>query len=84
MAQYYATVQGVRGSTATKTGTKDSGLRAHVRGWSTGARIMLSFDKAAGCDRVQVWRTAGSNSGAADVLIAEWLDTPRAPEDMQP
>lgn len=41
MAHFYATVSGTRDSEATKTGSKQSGMSAHLRGWHLGVRVEL-------------------------------------------
>lgn len=69
MAQFYGSMQGWRGC-VTRSGSKVSGLTAHVRGWNIGCRVELSHKD--GKDVVTVYRTHGSNGGGADVEIAEF------------
>ena len=42
----------------TRTGTKNSGIRAHIRGWNIGVRIILKHVE--GRDILEVWETTGS------------------------
>lgn len=72
MAHFYASVHGSRETTATKTGTKKSGMSAHVRGWNVGVDVRLSHVN--GKDVVQVYRTSGSNGGQTSQLIAEYTE----------
>lgn len=66
MAQFYAETKGNRGI-ATRTGTKLSGLWAHIRGWHIGARVEMSHVN--GEDRLTVFLTHGSsNPGNAQCL----------------
>jgi hypothetical protein len=69
MAQFYASIQGNRGE-ATRTGTKNSGITGHIRGWDIGARVTLTH--VDGADVVRVYKTSGSNGGTSDEIIAEF------------
>ncbi len=62
MAQFYAEIQGNRGE-ATRMGTKNSGIRGHIRGWNVGVRIEGSHGDR---DTFDVYATSGSSgrSGA--------------------
>ncbi len=71
MAHFYATVSGARDTVATKTGTKASGMDAHVRGWDVGARIRMFHDEKTGKDRVQVYLTKGSNGDGREALLCD-------------
>ena len=70
MAHFYGSINGRGGSQTTRTGTKGTGLIAHIRGWDIGARVELSH--VDGRDVVRVYRTSGSNGGGSDQLIAEF------------
>lgn len=63
MARFYATVSGRGENTATKTGTTDSGINAHIRGWDVG--IKVEGDARSEDDRFEAYITAGSNGGMA-------------------
>ena len=71
MAHFYASINGARESIATKTGTKNSGMQAHVRGWNIGVDVRLSHEN--GKDVVRVYKTSGSN-GRDKNLIAEYTE----------
>jgi hypothetical protein len=68
MAQFYATVRGSRETEVTKTGTKISGMSAHIRGWRIGARIEIRHID--GKDEVVVYQTGGSKGGSTDRQIS--------------
>lgn len=67
MSHFYATVRGSRDSEATKTGTKDSGIDAHARGWDLGGRVRLRH--LAGADILDIDITGGSNDGQSRLAI---------------
>jgi len=75
MAQFYGSIEGTGRTTATRTGTKSSGMTAHIRGWNVGARVVLQH--VDGVDMVRVYETGGSNGGS-ETLVAEF------PERRQP
>jgi len=73
MAHFYGSMQGGRRETeTTRTGTKASGISAHVRGWNVGVSVSLEHAGDHGPDRPEGARaaigfTSGSNgSGMAD------------------
>lgn len=72
MAHFYASINGARESIATKTGTKKSGMSAHVRGWNVGVDVRLSHEN--GKDVVRVYKTSGSNGGISPQLITEYIE----------
>lgn len=67
MAQFYAEIQGNRGS-ASRMGSKDSGMTAHVRGWDAGVRVVAKHED--GLDVFYVYATGGSHAAHSDRLIA--------------
>jgi hypothetical protein len=69
MAHFYGDMQGSRGQ-ATRCGTKQSGIHAHIRGWHTGVQTVVSHEN--GVDVVRVYRTSGSSGAGSTTLIAEW------------
>jgi len=73
MAHFYASIQGNRGE-ATRMGTKNSGIKGHIRGWCVGARVICSHDKKTGKDTVRVWKTGGSHGALTSELIAEYTE----------
>jgi hypothetical protein len=58
MAQFYGTIKGSRGEVS-RLGTKNSGLTIRANGWDIGVRVEITHEN--GKDRVQVFRTTGSN-----------------------
>ena len=58
MAQFYAEIQGNRGE-ATRMGSKESGIRGHIRGWHVGASVRCHNTEDT--DYVSVEATHGSN-----------------------
>jgi len=71
MAQFYANIKGNRGE-ATRTGTKQSGIEGHIRGWHIGARVMCYHKD--GKDYVKVYKTGGSSGSCTDDLIVEFSE----------
>ncbi|MFC1567354.1 hypothetical protein ACFL3R_00770 [Thermodesulfobacteriota bacterium] len=69
MSHFYSSIQGNRGE-ATRCGTKDSGIRGHIRGWDIGVRVHV-FNRN-GVDEVRVYKTSGSNGEKPDVLLASF------------
>lgn len=69
MAHFYGEVKGQAKTPATRRGSKNSGLEAHLRGWEIGVRVVLEYREGVG-DVINVYRTSGSNGGGSDVLIA--------------
>jgi hypothetical protein len=63
MAQFYADMQGNRGS-ASRMGTKDSGMHSHTRGWDVGVRV--SMVHVNGKDVAHVYLTSGSNGSKGE------------------
>lgn len=60
MGHFYGSLEGNRGM-ATRVGSKDSGIIAHVRGWSTGIKVVCYVDDT-GNDVCEARETGGSNS----------------------
>ena len=67
MARFYATMQGNRGE-ASRIGTPNSGIYAHVRGWRVGARVNCYAD--GDNDGVSIRATGGSTGHISDFPIA--------------
>ena len=65
MGQFYAEIQGNRGS-ATRMGSKSSGMWAHIRGWSTGVKIYISHVN--GQDVISIEKTGGSNRPYGELI----------------
>ena len=62
MAQYRATIQGMRGEVS-RLGTKSSGIHANVDAWDIGVYVSIRYDIALGTDVCTVYLTGGSNGG---------------------
>lgn len=76
MAHFYGSIQGSRGE-ATRMGTKNSGFRAHIRGWNIGVQVYLRTyfdDNGVERDMVEVYKTSGSNGSNSDELIATFKE----------
>ena len=69
MSQFYAEIQGNRGE-ATRMGSKDSGIRGHIRGWHVGARVVCRYNSEKERDEIFVYATHGSNGNGSEELIA--------------
>lgn len=65
MAQFYASIQGNR-SEATRMGTKDSGMRGHIRGWNIGAEVEMSHTSEG--DFCRIYATGGSNRPSGKLI----------------
>ena len=80
MSRFYASIKGNRGK-ATRTGTPNSGMTGHVRGWDVGVRAYMSVGTN-GEDVVSIYLTAGSRGLQADIKLGEFtsenLTTKRA------
>lgn len=59
MSRFYASVKGSRGET-TRQGSKESGMRGHIRGWNIGVDVCCYTEK--GKDHIVVSKTGGSHS----------------------
>lgn len=69
MSHFYGSMQGCR-KEVTRTGTKNSGLTAHVRGWSLGLRAgVVHFN---GEDIVSVELTSGSDGTGRFVHLGDF------------
>ncbi len=68
MAQFYAEIQGNRGM-ATRMGTKESGMFAHIRGWDVGVKVFLDWDEEEQRDIVTVYQTGGSNQPGTKAIL---------------
>ena len=71
MAHFYGDLQGCRGA-ATRMGTKNSGISAHIRGWDFGVRVSVRWDEAKQKDVVSVRLTGGSNGHHGGRCLGEY------------
>lgn len=67
MAQYRGTLTGQRGS-ASRLGSKTSGLSAHIASWSGAIDIDLWWDSATGTDMARVTIARHHGNGTQRVL----------------
>lgn len=72
MAHFYLSTHGTRGDGPTLTGSKGSGIGAHVRGWDTGIRV-CGHVTVSGEDEFHVYATGGSNGHTSDRMIGVLL-----------
>ena len=72
MSHFYANLRGAR-QEITRTGTKSSGIVAHIRGWNVGCRVVINHDKD-GNDVVTVYKTGGSNGRESEKIVAQFSD----------
>lgn len=71
MAQFRATIKGQKGGEASRLGDKNSGISAHVAGWSGGVGVEASHHPERG-DEFAIYATTGSNgSGGFGDLIGK-------------
>ena len=71
MARFYAEIQGNRGS-VTRTGSKNSGISGHIRGWDIGARVSCDVDDQ-GRDVVYVTLTGGSSGHSPSLCLGSFV-----------
>jgi hypothetical protein len=69
VARFYGSIKGNR-CEATRTGTRTSGLCAHIRGWDIGVAVNLYVDPITGRDVVEVRKTGGSNGSTPEAPLA--------------
>ncbi len=67
MSHFYGTLQGSRG-TATRCGTKNSGLQTNAAGWRGAIQVTIFEDN--GVDRFKVSLVPWQNSGGQSVVLA--------------
>ena len=63
MAQYRATIQGMRGE-ASRLGTKVSGIQSHTNAWDIGVGVYILH--VHGTDVIRVSLTGGSNGDSLE------------------
>lgn len=73
MAHFYGEISGNRGA-ATRMGSKDSGFRAHIRGWHVGVRVYCEHNKETGEDEIYVYQTGGSSEYGQERLITKIVE----------
>ena len=68
MAHFYASANGSAQTSATRQGTKDSGIESHTRGWNLGVRV--DGRRINGEDSFLVKLTGGSNRKWKEAKVA--------------
>lgn len=74
MSHFYGSMRGSR-KEVTRTGLKNEGMEAHIRGWNLGVRVFITHKN--GKDLVHIYRTGGSNN-PAPILMHAWNEDGRA------
>lgn len=72
MSHFYADIQGNKG-TATRCGTKNSGIDGHIRGWNIGARVFCYVNDQ-GEDECKVVLTPGSGHGGKSKTLGTFTE----------
>lgn len=71
MARFYGEVFGSARTKASRTGNKNSGIKAHIRGWDLGCEVRIYVNDR-GEDEMVVSLTGGSNSPhETEIVIRE-------------
>lgn len=72
MAHFYGSLIGKGFKAITRTGTKWTGMIAHIRGWNVGVRVELRYE--GGKDKIRIYETGGSNNIEDDRFITELVE----------
>lgn len=70
MSRFYGSISGSRGE-ASRTGTPQSGLGGHIRGWNIGCRVEI-FADIEDNDRCNIYITGGSNNSGTKLSLGSW------------
>jgi hypothetical protein len=79
MSKFYGSIEGSAKTTATRCGTKNSGIESHTRGWDQGVRVS-GWDDAIGrstcecVERFDIYLTGGSSGKSNDKYIGSLED----------
>ncbi len=68
MSQYFGEVTGKARTTATRLGSKNSGISGHIRGWDIGGKVIVEWNEERQEDVVTIYLTGGSNGGKSKCL----------------
>ena len=63
MAHFYGSILGQSGGEGSRLGNKQSGLKAHLAGWTVGIEVIGQYDKDTDMDVFDVYITGGSANG---------------------
>jgi hypothetical protein len=74
MAHFYGEVYGGNGTaTATRLGTKKSGITAKASGWNVGGRVTIRHNEETGQDEVSLFINGGSdNSKIGSIMFGPY------------
>ena len=72
MAHFYGEIKGSGKSTATRCGTKNTGIQAHIRGWNLGCEVVCHHQD--GKDYISIYKTGGTDGPTKRVLITELME----------
>lgn len=72
MSRFYASIQGNRGE-ATRTGSANSGIVGHIRGWNVGVHVVVG-PKCGNedMDECCIYLTGGSNGRSDSILLGRF------------
>lgn len=71
MAHFYGTVNGQARTTASRIGSKGSGIQGHIRGWGIGGRVRCYVNED-GEDEVAIYLTSGSGGYGCERLLGKF------------
>lgn len=71
MSHFYGEIEGKAQTPATRTGTKNSGMFAHIRGWGIGVVVNCNYDEEKEEDVISVSVSGGSNGRNGNVSVFE-------------
>ena len=77
MAHFYGGVEGKAKTTATRLGSRNSGIETFCQGWDSG--VDVRGEVSDGQDMFRVYVTHGSNGGGHDILLGTFLIQGDAP-----
>ena len=70
MARFYGSMSGGRAE-VTRTGSKNNGIQAHLRGWDVGIQVFCEVNEK-GEDVCNVYLTSGSNHSHKEKFIGSY------------
>ena len=71
MSHFYGDITGSARTSATRRGTKDSGMSAHIRSWHMGVKVEV--ENINGTDYITVWLTKGSKEPETATLLVGFV-----------
>ena len=69
MSHFYATASGQARTTATRRGSKVSGVTTQANVWDHGITVTLTHDPVTSADTITVLRTGGSNNDISPITL---------------